>query len=95
MQYLYVLVAKFIEFENSNIYALRIRILCRLGCEAQIFRLSSMVMDMTLYNIELKQQYFEDCDFEFIRDIYYACLLYYNKKSEFIDHVSIIGISIL
>lgn len=91
MSYLYVLVAKFLQFENSNIYVLRLRILCRIECETQVLRLSSMVMDM--HEIELKQ-YFEKRDFEFIRDIYYSCLIWYNKKSELINHVSIICICI-
>lgn len=86
---IYILVANFIQFENSSIYSLRIKILCQNECEVAVLRLSSIAIDM--YNLEFKnRQYFEEQDYEFIRDIYYACLVGFNKMAELIDHVTIL-----
>lgn len=80
------LVANFIQFEKSNIFALRLRILCEEKCEAQALRLSCMAM--RLVNFQLKSRYhIEEEDFLFIRDIYYACLERENRRKELIDHV--------
>lgn len=85
--YIYVLVSNFMQFENSNIYSLRIRILCQNECELAVLRLSSIAIDMC--NLEIKnREYFEEQDYEFIRDIYYACLIGFNKKAELINQVT-------
>lgn len=56
-------------------------------CETEVLKLSSMALNM--YNFESKnKQYFEERDFEFIKDIYYACLVCFNKKAELINLVS-------
>jgi hypothetical protein len=81
------LVANFIQFEKSNIFALRLKILCEEKCDAQALRLSCMAM--RLINFELKSRYhIEEEDFLFIRDIYYACLERANRKKELVDHVN-------
>jgi len=60
--------------------------LCEGKCENQALKLSSLAMD--LHNSKFKRKYnFEEEDYEFIRDIYYACLERSNKKKELIDHV--------
>ncbi|XP_025195640.1 uncharacterized protein LOC112594844 [Melanaphis sacchari] len=79
-------VLKFIQYEKSNVFVLRLRMLCEGKCENQALKLSSLAMD--LYNSNLKNKYqFDDQDYEFIRDIYYACLERSNKKKELIGHL--------
>jgi len=60
--------------------------LCEGKCENQALKLSSLAMDLYNSNLKNKSQ-FEDQDYEFIRDIYYACLERANKKKELIGHV--------
>lgn len=63
--------------------------LCEGQCETQALKLSSLAM--CLYNFELKSKHhIEEHDFEFIRDIYYACLERSNKKKELIDQVCLL-----
>lgn len=87
--YIYVLVANFMQLEKGCIYSLRLKILCQNEFEDLALTLSSIAMD--IYNLEFKnRQYFEEQDYEFIRDIYYACLVRFNKNAELINHVTII-----
>ncbi|XP_026815820.1 protein PF14_0175-like [Rhopalosiphum maidis] len=79
-------VLKFIQYEKSNIFVLRLRMLCEGKCENQALKLSSLAMDLYNSNLKNKSQ-FEDQDYEFIRDIYYACLERANKKKELIGHL--------
>lgn len=68
---------------------MRLRILCQNKSEHEVFKLSSLALN--IYNYQLKnRQYFEECDYEFVRDIFYASLVYFKKKPELINHVSII-----
>lgn len=86
---IFVLVINFIQFESSNIYAMRLRILCLNKSEPEVLILSSMAVN--IYNRHItNKQYFEECDYEFMRDVYYASLIYFKKKPEVLNHVSII-----
>ncbi|XP_060856099.1 uncharacterized protein LOC132933844 [Metopolophium dirhodum] len=79
-------VSKFIQFENGCIFAQRLRMLCEGKCEDKALKLSSLAMN--LQNSKLKSKYqFEEQDYEFIRDIYYACLERTNNKKELISQL--------
>jgi len=73
------------------VFAQRLRMLCEGKCEDKALKLSSLAMD--LQNSKLKSKYqFEEHDYEFIRDIYYACLERTNNKKELIGHVGFLNI---
>lgn len=55
--------------------------LCEGKCEDQALKLSSLAMNLN------SKEYFEEQDYEFIRDIYYACLERTKKKKELLGHV--------
>lgn len=69
----------------------RLRLLCESKCEDKALILSSLAMNLQNSNLKSKYQ-FEEHEYEFIRDIYYACLERTNKKKELIGHVGYIYI---
>lgn len=72
-------------------FVLRLRMLCEGKCEDTVLKLSSLAMD--LQNSELKSKsYFDKHDYEFIRDIYYACLDRANNRKELISQVCFLDI---
>ncbi|CAH1731451.1 unnamed protein product [Aphis gossypii] len=79
-------VSKFLQYENSNIFVLRLRMLCEGKCENQALKISSAAMRLFNSNSKIKNQ-FEYQDYEFIRDIHYACLERANRKKELISHL--------
>ncbi|XP_050527206.1 uncharacterized protein LOC126897556 isoform X2 [Daktulosphaira vitifoliae] len=79
-------VVQYFNFENTGLFALRLRMLCESKCENQALKLSSLAMK--LYNSQpLYKSLFGQTDIEFIRDIYFACLHRANKKEELINQL--------
>lgn len=62
--------------------------LCEGKCENQALKISSAAMRLFNSNSKIKNQ-FEYQDYEFIRDIHYACLERANRKKELISHVRV------
>jgi len=62
--------------------------LCEGKCENQALKISSAAMSLFNSNLKIKNQ-FEYQDYEFIRDIHYACLERANRKKELIGHVRV------
>lgn len=79
-------VSKFMKYEKSYVFVLRLRMLCEGKCEDQALKLSSLAMDLQNSNLKNKYQ-IEEHDYEFIRDIYYACLDRTNNRKELIGHL--------
>lgn len=75
-----------IHFERSYVYSLRIKMLCEENCESRALKLSSLVFQL-LDNKLVETNLFSENDFDFIRDVYYACLYRLNKKKELIARV--------
>jgi len=73
------------------VFVQRLRILCEGKCEDKVLKLSSLAMDLQNSNLKSKYQ-FEEHEYEFIRDIYYACLERTNNRKELIGHVGFIYI---
>lgn len=65
--------------------------LCEGKCENQALKISSAAMSLFNSNLKIKNQ-FEYQDYEFIRDIHYACLERANRKKELIEHVRVFHI---
>jgi len=86
MYFLIFLVADFIQFEKCHVFALRLKILCKGNCEAEAFKLSSLAMSLHNYEVTIKHQY-DQTDFEYIRDIYFACLEWTDNRTELVKHV--------
>ncbi|KAL4100764.1 hypothetical protein QTP88_020795 [Uroleucon formosanum] len=79
-------VSKFIHYEKGFVFVQRLRLLCESKCEDKALILSSLAMNLQNSNLKSKYQ-FEEHEYEFIRDIYYACLERTNKKKELIGHL--------
>jgi len=72
-------------------FVLRLRVLCEGKCEKIAFKLSSLAMDLQNSKLQSKS-HFDEHDYEFIRDIYYACLDRTNNRKELISQVGFLDI---
>lgn len=74
------------QFEKSNVFTLRLKMLCEDKCEKKAFKLSSLAMDLCASGLS-NNKHFANRDFEFIKDVFLAYLHRSNKKMKLIYYV--------
>jgi len=82
-----LLVVSFFEYENGNMFTLRLKMLYEGKCDTEALQLASLAVNLYL-NEPKSKSYIKPEDFELIIDIYYVCLEKLNKRNDLINHVS-------